>query len=88
MRRILSWWLRKKEYWWVIVAKNRHGETGNVELVWFGQVQKFADKVRSINKYPQNNLSITKKIVDIFTKIVLNIADIIKNIHNITIICG
>ena len=24
----------------VIVAKNRHGETGTVELVWFGEIQK------------------------------------------------
>lgn len=30
----------------VIVAKNRHGETGTIELVWFGEVQKFADKIR------------------------------------------
>ncbi len=30
----------------VIVAKNRHGETGAVELVWFGEIQKFADKMR------------------------------------------
>ena len=29
----------------VIVAKNRHGETGTVELVWFGEIQKFADKM-------------------------------------------
>ena len=29
----------------VIVAKNRHGETGTVELVWFGGIQKFADKM-------------------------------------------
>lgn len=38
----------KKNIGEVIVAKNRHGETGNIELVWFGQVQKFADKVREI----------------------------------------
>ena len=38
----------KKNIGEVIVAKNRHGETGNVELVWFGQVQKFVDKVREI----------------------------------------
>ena len=30
----------------VIVSKNRHGETGTVELVWFGEIQKFADKMR------------------------------------------
>ncbi|MEG0180290.1 MAG: replicative DNA helicase [Terrisporobacter sp.] len=38
----------KKNIGEIIVAKNRHGETGNVELVWFGQVQKFADKIRDI----------------------------------------
>ena len=38
----------KKRIGEVIIAKNRHGETGNVELVWFGQVQKFADKIREI----------------------------------------
>lgn len=38
----------KKNIGEVIVAKNRHGETGTVELVWFGQVQKFADKVRDL----------------------------------------
>ena len=38
----------KKNIGEVIVAKNRHGETGSVELVWFGQVQKFADKIREI----------------------------------------
>ena len=32
----------------VIVAKNRHGETGSVELVWLGEVQKFADKARDM----------------------------------------
>ena len=36
----------KKNIGEVIIAKNRHGETGNVELVWFGQVQKFSDKIR------------------------------------------
>ena len=25
----------------VIIAKNRHGETGSVELVWLGEIQKF-----------------------------------------------
>ncbi|MFR3071624.1 MAG: replicative DNA helicase [Paeniclostridium sp.] len=29
----------------VIIAKNRHGETGSVELVWLGEIQKFADKM-------------------------------------------
>ena len=38
----------KKNIGEVIISKNRHGETGNVELVWFGQVQKFADKIREI----------------------------------------
>lgn len=38
----------KKNIGEIIVAKNRHGETGNVELVWFGAIQKFADKVRDI----------------------------------------
>ena len=38
----------KKNIGEVIVAKNRHGETGTVELVWFVQVQKFADKVRDL----------------------------------------
>ena len=36
----------KKNIGEVIVAKNRHGETGTVELVWFGGIQKFADKMR------------------------------------------
>ena len=35
----------KKNIGEVIVAKNRHGETGTVELVWFGEIQKFADKM-------------------------------------------
>lgn len=32
----------------VIISKNRHGETGAVELVWLGEVQKFADKSRDM----------------------------------------
>ncbi len=32
----------------VIIAKNRHGETGSVELVWLGEIQKFADKARDM----------------------------------------
>ena len=32
----------------VLIAKNRHGETGSVELVWLGEVQKFADKARDM----------------------------------------
>ena len=35
----------KKNIGEVIVAKNRHEETGTVELVWFGGIQKFADKM-------------------------------------------
>ena len=35
----------KKNIGEVIVAKNRHGETGTVELVWCGGIQKFADKM-------------------------------------------
>ena len=35
----------KKNIGEVIVAKNRHGETGTVELVWFCGIQKFADKM-------------------------------------------
>ena len=37
--------IEKKNIGEVIVAKNRHGETGTVELVWFGGIQKFADKM-------------------------------------------
>ena len=32
----------------VIIAKNRHGETGSVELVWLGEIQKFANKNRDL----------------------------------------
>ncbi|EGT5470078.1 TPA: replicative DNA helicase [Clostridioides difficile] len=32
----------------VIIAKNRHGETGSVELVWLGEVQRFGDKLREL----------------------------------------
>ena len=32
----------------VIIAKNRHGETGSVELVWLGEIQKLADKSREM----------------------------------------
>lgn len=32
----------------VIIAKNRHGETGSVELVWLGEIQKFANKAREM----------------------------------------
>ena len=42
----------------VIVAKNRHGETGTVELVWFGEIQKLADKIRK--KKNKKNIYIYK----------------------------
>ncbi len=32
----------------IIIAKNRHGETGSVELVWLGEIQKFANKARDM----------------------------------------
>ncbi|OFU42744.1 replicative DNA helicase [Clostridium sp. HMSC19B01] len=32
----------------VIIAKIRHGETGSVELVWLGEVQRFGDKLRDL----------------------------------------
>lgn len=32
----------------VIIAKNRHGETGTAELVWLGEIQKFANKAREM----------------------------------------
>lgn len=32
----------------VLIAKNRHGETGSVELVWLGEIQKFANKARDM----------------------------------------
>ncbi|MCC0784747.1 replicative DNA helicase [Clostridioides sp. ES-S-0108-01] len=32
----------------VIISKNRHGETGSVELVWLGEVQRFGDKLRDL----------------------------------------
>lgn len=32
----------------IIIAKNRHGETGSVELVWLGEIQKFANKAREM----------------------------------------
>ena len=38
----------KKNIGEVLIAKNRHGETGSVELVWLGEVQKFADKSREM----------------------------------------
>ena len=38
----------KKNIGEVIVAKNRHGETGSVELVWFGEIQKIANRIRDL----------------------------------------
>lgn len=32
----------------IIIAKNRHGETGAVDLVWLGEVQRFGDKLREL----------------------------------------
>ena len=32
----------------IIISKNRHGETGSVELVWLGEIQKFANKAREM----------------------------------------
>ena len=32
----------------IIIAKNRHGETGSVELVWMGSIQRFGDKVKDL----------------------------------------
>ncbi len=33
----------------VIVSKNRHGETGTIELIWAGNVQKFLPKNRDLS---------------------------------------
>ena len=38
----------KKDIAEIIIAKNRHGETGSVELVWMGSVQRFGDKIKDI----------------------------------------
>ncbi len=38
----------KKDLAEVIIAKNRHGETGSVELVWMGSIQRFGDKVKDL----------------------------------------
>ncbi|WP_041722010.1 replicative DNA helicase [Alkaliphilus metalliredigens] len=40
----------KKNIGEVIIAKHRNGETGNIELIWLGQFQKFLD----FEKYRQN----------------------------------
>ncbi|MBC2576848.1 replicative DNA helicase [Peptostreptococcus canis] len=39
---------KKKNIAEIIIAKNRHGETGEIELVWMGEFQKFTDKQKSI----------------------------------------
>lgn len=38
----------KKDIAEIIIAKNRHGETGSIELVWMGSIQRFGDKVKDI----------------------------------------
>lgn len=38
----------KKDLAEIIIAKNRHGETGSVELVWMGSIQRFGDKVEDL----------------------------------------
>lgn len=38
----------KKDIAEIIIAKNRHGETGSVELVWMGSIQRFGDKIKEI----------------------------------------
>ena len=30
------------------IAKNRHGETCDIELVWIGEIQKFKDRMKEI----------------------------------------
>lgn len=39
---------KKKNIADIIIAKNRHGETNDIELVWVGEIQKFLDKAISI----------------------------------------
>lgn len=34
----------------IIIAKNRHGELCNIELVWIGETQRFRDKLKEIKK--------------------------------------
>lgn len=34
----------------IIIAKNRHGELCNIELVWMGETQRFKDKMKEIGK--------------------------------------
>lgn len=39
---------KKKNIADIKIAKNRHGETADVELVWMGNIQKFGDKIKNI----------------------------------------
>lgn len=41
---------KKKDLAEIIIAKNRHGEISNIELVWIGKIQKFSNKIKTINK--------------------------------------
>lgn len=41
---------KKKDLAEIIIAKNRHGEISNIELVWIGKIQKFSNKLKTINK--------------------------------------
>lgn len=40
---------KKKNLADIKIAKNRHGELCDVELVWLGNIQKFADRVKEVN---------------------------------------
>lgn len=40
---------KKKNLADIKIAKNRHGELCDVELVWLGNIQKFADRVKDVN---------------------------------------
>lgn len=40
---------KKKDLAEIIIAKNRHGEISNIELVWIGKIQKFSNKLKTIN---------------------------------------
>ena len=41
---------KKKDLAEIIIPKNRHGEISNIELVWIGKIQKFSNKLKTINK--------------------------------------
>ena len=41
---------KKKDLAEIIIAKNRHGEISNIELVWIGKILKFSNKLKTINK--------------------------------------